>query len=209
MHFYTLAFPLVFFSFMFTKVVCVVFSRFWIWVIEFNFFPFNFFIFWSSPFFTFNFFFFFFSLLFFSSFLCFLFLILLWPPRLVLLWVVALSTHPTTSTNCLLVLHHHLVALVASSLPCCLVAIIISSLPHLLHCFIIISSQLVTASMPRCFVTIHHYLTTSLPCRSLSLPHYLVAPLRWVEVPFDPPICCFVALHLITSLFCCLTTFVG
>jgi hypothetical protein len=205
MHFYTLAFLLVFFSFMFTKVVCVVFFRFWIWVIEFKFFPFKFFFFLVLTFFHIQ----FFSLLFFSSFLCFLFLILLRPPRLVLLWVVASSTHPTTSTNCLLVLHCHLVALMASSLPYCLVAIIISSLLHLPHCFIVVSSQLVTASMPRCFVAIHHYLTTSLPCRSLSLPHYLVALLRWVEVPSNPPICCFVVLHLVTSLFCCLTTFVG
>jgi hypothetical protein len=154
MHFYTLALPLVFFSLVFTKVVSVVLSRFWIWIIELIFFPFIYFSF-VFTFFTLNFFFFFPFCFFLLSF------------------VSCVLSYCGLPTLCYLelLLHHHLVALMASSLPRCLVTIVTS----LLFCYFdVASSQLVTPSMPCCFVATRCYLialhfTTLLPC-SLLLP---------------------------------------
>jgi hypothetical protein len=162
-------------------------SRFWIWIIELNFFPFfslkkKFSPFSLSLFFFFSFPFCFFLLSFPSCLLsccCLLALCYLkLPCRLILL-----PLHVTLSLPCTLLCC--LIALVAlspwlSRRPCCFVVV---SLPSLLHhpCHLVTSSP----HYP------HH-------CHDASLFRcYLVAPPCWVKVPSNPPICCFVASHLI------------
>jgi hypothetical protein len=83
--------------------------------------------------------------------------------------------------------HHCLITLSPSSPHCCLDA---SSLFR--H----------NLSLPQCPVALSQLVIASLHCLSSSLLHCLVAPFHWVKVPFDPPICCFAALHLTTSLPC-------
>jgi hypothetical protein len=169
MHFCTLALPLVFFSLVFAKVVCVVFSSVLCFCVvkildldrRAKFFP-LFFTFYFGPHlsslslsFLFSFPFGFFLLSFVSC------LVGASPPLLPR--VIASSPHPIASICYLLVLPHHFI--VASSLCCCLVTLspswpccLVVSL--LFRCLIIVH---------RCFVTSRHCLVASLLCCPISL----------------------------------------
>ncbi len=179
-------FLLMFFSLVFTKVVCVVFSnvfvlfRFWIWIIKFNFFHFSLFFscFFTFPHYHFIYFFGFFPC---TSFLCFLSFVLLLPPHLFALcyfklpiflpcatansssFCLVLPQTPHLSALCYLKLLLHLLPhWAATSLPC-----FIASSHYLVCCLIALPCHCIVHYL----IALSHYLATS-PCCLVTLPHY-------------------------------------
>jgi len=196
MHFCTLALPLVFFSLVFAKVVCVVFSSVLCFCVvkildldhRAKFFP---------LFFT-----FFFLLTFLHSHSLFSFLFpfaSFFFPLFLVSCLVGASPPCATSSYCLITSSYCFDLLpprVASSFHRCLFAL---SLPH--HFVTLMALFLVVSLLFRCLIIIHHCFVTSRHCLVASLPcHCFVAPFRWIEILSNPPICCFATLLLCTLL---------